>query len=307
MARAGSIATLAALTLVGACTAQLTVPGLRTHASSGPDGSSVRPAPAARATTAAVAPDGATPPPGQASAPPPGPRPVEEGPLARGPIGFGRCQNPGTLTARLTSGQTTPTLTAPSNPWDAVDDGVPAALPLGENQGRGASVNGRGGVVGCDAAHDHCLSACTWFVRDPRESQPRIFFARVAHRVTDGTFKVPVGSGSEFQFSAFDQTYVAYRTVPATRRLLVPGRKVAVRERSPVDEAEAFARWTMGDLLRVDEVAGTVQLKGAKDVYPLAATRVVVLTSRGGAQVELTEGLTPADVVVRPDEVFLPR
>jgi hypothetical protein len=73
--------------------------------------------------------------------------------------------------------------------------------------------------------------------------------------------------------NTFDPGYVAYRTVPATKKLLAEGRLVAVQEQVPENEVAALSSWTMGTVLKLNFQEGTVQLKGGPE------TRVVVLFS----------------------------
>ena len=82
---------------------------------------------------------------------------------------------------------------------------------------------------------------------------------------------------------------------------------VAALHGIPENEVDALSEWTMGTVLKLDFEAGTVQLKGSKDTFPLAATRVVVLTSKDGGPVELPAGLGKTDIVVGGKEVFLPK
>lgn len=210
---------------------------------------------------------------------------------AEGPVGSGKCTDPGPDDA-------VPVLTAPADPWAAVDRTVPAALPVTNRGRRGAGIGGRTEVTTCDAAHDHCLRACTWFAR-PGDQPGRQFDVEAVFRLPDGEFTQPRGGSHEFT-----EGYVAYRTVPATRRLLAPGRRVLVLPAVPAHEGEALGKWREGVILKVDPGAGTVQLEGSRDIYPLAATRVVVLTSQAGAPVEIANGWSAQEIVVRADETF---
>lgn len=241
------------------------------------------------------------------------PPPVGQiGRVVVGKIGFGGCKNPGLMTRQLAGRPD-----SPADPWLAVDKDVPAALPLDVWQWSKSSVILRRDLTGCDAAHDHCFRDCTWLLRDVQEPPDRQYNAWAGHRRTDGFFTMPSGtlqvrySLSPMNVSnvgrTFDPGYVAYRTVPATKKLLAVGRLVAVQEQIPESEVEALSAWTMGTVLKLNYEEGTVQLKGSKDTYPLAATRVVVLISKDGAPVELPQGMTKADLKVGAKDVFLPK
>ncbi|MCE9579414.1 MAG: hypothetical protein K8W52_40200 [Deltaproteobacteria bacterium] len=208
---------------------------------------------------------------------------------AEGPVGIGKCDAPD---------DAAPAPSAPADPWAAVDRTVPAALPVTNHQRRGAGISGRSEVTACDAAHDHCLRACTWFAR-PGDQPGRQFDVYPVYRLPDGEFTEPRGGSREFT-----EGYVAYRTVPAAKRLLAAGRRVLVRPAVPENEAEALGTWREGVIYKFDPGAGTVQLEGSRDIYPLAATRVVVLSSQAGAPVELMNGWSAKDIVVRGDETF---
>lgn len=234
------------------------------------------------------------------------------GRIVVGAVGFGGCKNPGLMARQLAERPT-----KPSDPWIGVDHDVPAALPLDTWQWSKSSVLLRKDVTGCDAAHDHCFRDCTWLVRDVQEPSGRQFTVWAGHRRADGVFTMPSGTHQvRYAISpakasnvgnTFDPGFVAYRTVPATKRLLAVGRLVAVQESVPENEVDALSEWTMGTVLKLDFEAGTVQLKGSKDTFPLAATRVVVLTSKDGGPVELPAGLGKTDIVVGGKEVFLPK
>ena len=226
------------------------------------------------------------------------------GRIVVGPVGFGKCQNPG-----KTIDQRAGLPSKPADPWLAVDaKRVPAALPLDAWQQRDASVLLREDLTGCTAAHDHCFRDCTWMIRDVKDDAPRQFVGIPAHRRSDGVFTTGSGMLTNVNRVAGELAagYTAYRTVPATKRLLAEGRLVAVLEQLPSSERASLSAWTMGTVLRIDYAAGTVQLKGGPEVFPLAATRVVVLTSKDGGAVELTAGMSATDIVVKPEEVFQP-
>ena len=206
--------------------------------------------------------------------------------------------------------QRTAPAAAPADPWHAVVANQPAPLPLDARRLRRAGVVLNEDTGPCDGAHDHCFLDCTWLVRDPSEEGIRQFGVVAAHRRPDGVFATASGAlpyrTSRGTVDDIEPGYTAYRTVPAAARLLTEGRMVAVQNAVPASEHEALSPWLMGTIYKVDLAAQTVQLVGSKDRYPLAATRVVVLTYEDGKQVQLGQGLAKDGIQVQASEVFAP-
>jgi hypothetical protein len=264
--------------------------GGATSAATGGEGDATRPVPARDSWAAGI--DPTVPRDGKFHWPRPDDgRGVLSDGLAGGPVGFGQCDDPG-------PNDDPPVPTAPADPWAAVDRGVPAALPVVNRRTRGAGVAGRTEVTTCDAAHDHCVRECTWFARADGQAG-RQFDTLAVHRLPDGQFAAIKGMSKDFT-----EGYLAYRTVPATRRLLADGRRVLVRAAVPANEADALTTWREGVVYGLDLTAGTLQIKGGPEVYPLAAVRLVVLVSKAGGPVEIVDGLTAKDIVVSPAETF---
>jgi hypothetical protein len=227
-------------------------------------------------------------------------------------LGTGGCADPGSKVKQdeRTAG---PPPKGIANPWLAVDTGVPAALPISDpRRYPSASVYPTHLILPCTASSDHCLRDCSWLLRHQFSMSERIFTGYVAHRRPDGAFVTLPNSTFRTipglpELGVFEANYTVYRTVPATKALLAPGRLIAVQEASPEDELEALTTWTMGTAGKVDWAAGTVTLKGSKDPYPIAATRVVVLSWKAGdPAVQLPEGLTKDGIVVTADQVWKP-
>lgn len=209
----------------------------------------------------------------------------------------------------------------PADPWLAVEGDQPrVALPkIVGGSTYHANIMPRTEVVSCDARHDHCLRDCTWFVFWKSISgavsgawRPTQWVAP-SHFSTTGTFVMPHGLG-RYHFNE-DADFEAYRTVPATKRLLRPGVKVVVPSqyfteptKLPANELAAFDVWSVGTLYEVDWDAGTLYLERVKPAIPIAAARVVVLSyAKGNPKVQLAPGFTRAEIVIKPEETVAPR
>jgi hypothetical protein len=225
-------------------------------------------------------------------------------------VPLGTCADPGTMTYQ--NRHNLPAYpTQPSDPWHAVANDRPAALPLPEKRLNKASVYARRETTTCDGAHDHCFRDCTWIVRDPREEGVRTFYGIPAHLRPDGIWSRPSAefnyrySNGEFDYD-IKPKYDAYRTVPATKRMLAEGKLVAVHEKVPTTEHEAIEPWRFGKVREIDWEKQTVALIGSPDVYPLAATRVVVLSYHDGGKVEIVDGRKKTELAVKASETFAP-
>lgn len=209
----------------------------------------------------------------------------------------------------------------PADPWLAVEGDLPrVALPkiVGGSTYR-ANIVVRPELTPCDARHDHCLRDCTWFVfwksisgAVPGAWRPTQWVAP-SHFSTTGTFVMTHGTGRH-GFNE-DGDFEAYRTVPATKRLLRPGVKVVVPAQFfdkaptlPANEVAAFDVWSVGTLYEVDWDAGTLYLERVKPPIPIAAARVVVLSyAKGSPKVQLAPGFSRDEIVVKPEETVAPR
>ena len=101
--------------------------------------------------------------------------------------------------------------------------------------------------------------------------------------------------------------YTAYRTVPATRKNLVPGALAIVYPRPyahPSDGRQAIERlWDIAPVEAVDHELGTVKLQGHADTHLLSAARVVVMTWQPGGRVKIVGDTQRVPVA----DVFLPQ
>ncbi len=205
-----------------------------------------------------------------------------------------------------------PPLSSPANPWQAVKDGQPIPTALVIKWARGAFVAGRESVKACDAQHDHCLRECSWLVELYGKSQfndanTPTQQAFVATFRPDETFES--ARGSPKGLNSYDgETFVAYRTVPAVKRLLKPGVRVFVSTdyegiHTPENEGEALCGgWTAGIVRSVDEEKGVLFIKRSSKPWPLALVRVAVLKQQKGGKVELMNDFEKDEIVLRPDD-----
>jgi hypothetical protein len=198
---------------------------------------------------------------------------------------------------------------APADPWAAVDGDQP------RRRTEDAIFHWRlnDAKAECTAARDHCLPAGTWMLErdDSRDDKTR---DRRAMVVGFGP-KSPMAPGNNTIHEAEDGKYTAYRTVPATRKHLVPGalaiwfgeRGENLREKQLRSGAAAYERsWNVGVVDSVDWDMGFVYLAGRPDPWWITATRVAVLSWRPGGKVTILRGAKKGELAVKKDEVVLP-
>jgi hypothetical protein len=170
-----------------------------------------------------------------------------------------------------------PYLDRPADPWLAVAGGKPIAV---------AKPKDRAGMMGspraaCDAAHDHCLRDCTWLSTATATSRR----ATTMHFGQD-----PLRPG-----------FVAYRTVPVTRKNLAKGMLVAalVDSTSPLRSGSitdpsgtriANTAWDVGIVASIEWDRNLVRLEGVTEPYYLSGTRLAVLRYTGDT-VERIDGV----------------
>ena len=202
---------------------------------------------------------------------------------------------PTTMAARAASGcfvadrrplDRTPPSDGPVDPWRAVDGGRPRVLPhvLTPSVDREAAR--------CDAAHDHCLLDCGWIVTTDVTPMTRAPSATERFATADG-----------FDGLASTDDFVAYRSLPVTRRNLDVGALVLVGDELPRPGSE----WLVGRVESVDWDEGSLHLDGQRRAYDLAHARLAVLGYRRGGEVHDVAGLDDARLAVRADELILPR
>lgn len=202
---------------------------------------------------------------------------------------------PTTMAARAASGcfvadrrpfDRTPPSDGPVDPWRAVDGGRPRVLPhvISPSVDRGAAR--------CDAAHDHCLRDCAWIVTTDVTPMTRAPSAVERDATADG-----------FDGLAESDAFVAYRSLPVTRRNLDVGALVLASEELPKPGSE----WLVGRVESIDWAEGSVRLEGQRRAFELAFARRAVLGYGRGGEVHDLAGLEAAQLTVRADELILPR
>lgn len=197
---------------------------------------------------------------------------------------------------------------APLDPWKAVKDGAPIVT----NDWQVRASDG----TDCTAVHDHCIDYRTWFFehdndRDNHKNQ-------AGRRATLATFtdegiEGPSNTRSTgFIFGDNDNTYSAYKTVPATKKNLAKGTLVVAMDypvTTPANGGSVFddIYWHIGVVDHVDWDLNKVYLVGSEDdSLAIAGTRVCALIYRKGEKVKMVGGLTKDQIEVKANEVILP-
>jgi hypothetical protein len=183
-----------------------------------------------------------------------------------------------------------------ADPWAGVDGDQPKLIPTRLIH-RGLEET----TTECTAANDHCLRECAWLIGNDSDE---LDTAITSYRYDEaGHFQDDAGA-----------PYRAYRTVPATKRMLVKGAILAVPGSDATSRvgpsSQTFGRdgsyWIIGTLDRVDWKAGKVYLVGSPNPAWLSTTRVAVLRYKRGGKVEILGGRKRNELAVRADEVFAP-
>ncbi|HUQ07142.1 MAG TPA: hypothetical protein VM261_31845 [Kofleriaceae bacterium] len=181
-----------------------------------------------------------------------------------------------------------------ADPWAGVDGDQPELIPT-----RLIHRSLEESTAECTAANDHCLRECAWIIgKDSDEVDNAIASYRYNE---EGNFEGDAGA-----------PYRAYRTVPATKRMLVRGAILAIPDSlSRVgSRSQTLGRggsyWIIGALDRVDWKTGKVYLVGYPNPAWLSSTRVAVLRYKRGGKVEILGGRKREELAVRADEVFAP-
>ena len=165
----------------------------------------------------------------------------------------------------------------------------------------------------CTAQQDHCLVQDTWFIvrETDLERASRGFlrsFAAGPAVLGPTTPATPWNAKHEVIHS--ETGWIAYRTVPATKRDVTPGASIiglsadAGLPHSARDAYEAF--WQCGTVESVDFEHRTYRIAGDSTDRPLAGARVVVLSYRPGGKVEIVGGRPRDQLAVHASDVFLP-
>ena len=182
----------------------------------------------------------------------------------------------------------------PSDPWSSVDGDRPRGVPDDDYAFTREAQD-------CSAAHDHCMPPWMWIL----EGQ---------HSVDGGTDRIAVSCwwkrGETACRTAPPPGYTAYRTVPATRRMLVQGSLAVALDypsKAPAsEEAVSQSYWNVGVVASVDWTAGKVFLVGHDGPYWISAARVPVLAWKEGGKVEIIGKRSRDQLAVAADEVVQP-
>lgn len=215
--------------------------------------------------------------------------------------------------------------TSPADPWlgvkgDQPADGLASREQVAAAQKRDldsvslrdTNIYARDDDGTCDAAHDHCLRDCTWFTlylhydgqtQNPKDAQGLV----VPGHFRDRVFYPPPHLTARWNV---EDEYVAYRTVPAARRLLKPGVRVIVPSQMTWDyapnelteEKQMFTPWVLGTVREADWEKNTLTLQGSAASLTLTYARVVVLTYKKDGKVELASGFTREQISLKPGE-----
>lgn len=190
-----------------------------------------------------------------------------------------------------------PVSQVPASPWTGVAKGQPVQVAFRFDRWwiRDESLT-------CTAALDHCLPAHAWFwVRD----EPGSSTARAALPIVF-TSEGPKRPRPLHPIQA--QPYLAYRTVPATKKNLAAGARVfAFRDKPlPPDTAQVYDEWQMGVVDRVDWDLGFVFIKDIERPFFLTASRVAVLSYDKEHGVQIVDGMARDKIAVAAGDVIVP-
>jgi hypothetical protein len=199
-----------------------------------------------------------------------------------------------------------PYLTAPADPWAAVQGDQPLRWPADKAD----HWTIRDNEADCTAKQDHCLVKDTWFIVrvsdiERAKKHPGSVSAAVAVFGPEKPAKPWNG-----QSNVTGDDYIAFRTVPATKKNLVAGALVIGLTRGrPMPKTgrqalEAF--WTYGVLEEAKLDLGVYQLKDYPDTLPLEGARVAVLSWRPGENVQIIGGKKRDELAVSANDVFMP-
>ncbi len=194
---------------------------------------------------------------------------------------------------------------APVDPWLAVKNDEPVR---GTPDDAGAwKISDK--EAQCTAKIDHCLHPDVWFLVRASDLE--------YHRKGQQLSASPVVFSTEgpevpwnAQVSRMGDKYVAFRTVPATKKHMVPGAIViGLSHKSGLPnsgKAAEEASWSYNILEEAKLDLGVYQAQEAADTMPLTGARVAVLSWKPGEKVQILNGRKKEQLAVTPTEVFLP-
>lgn len=198
-----------------------------------------------------------------------------------------------------------PISSAPADPWAGVAGDKP--ITFGKRFTEVRSYERwlvRDDHAPCTAMRDHCLPAIAWLVVES-PTRDDIQIGRPAAFRPDGP-DTPYESGAPL---GRDNPYIAYRTVPATKKNLVAGVIASALEfptASPKTPIAAFTYWFTGTVERVDWDMGFVYLVGREAPMMITATRVAVMSYTPGGKVTILGGKKRDELAVSAADVIVP-
>lgn len=225
-----------------------------------------------------------------------------------GPSGGGSTGAPQRNSASATD--TRPRPAEPADPWAAVNGDQPVRWPKDAANHWKIEVTPQT----CTAREDHCLLEDTWFIvrYADLERASRGFMRSFAAgpAVLGPTTPATPWNARHAEVIHSETGWVAYRTVPATKRNVATGASIiglAADAGLPQSARDAYeAAWRCGTVESVDFEHATYRIAGDAADRPLAGARVVVLSYRPGGKVEIVGGKPRDQLAVSASEVFVP-
>lgn len=197
-----------------------------------------------------------------------------------------------------------PISTEPADPWTGVQGDKPATFK--DHETMKERWDTRDEKVACTAMRDHCLPSIAWFWIRPEEEPRSIKAGRVVGFTREGPVQ-PHGRRRTHDVGHHENPFVAYRTVPATRKNLAVGALAVAHEQPiPKDANVAFDLWTMGVVERIDWDLGMLWFAGSEDARFITSTRIAVLKYPQGGKVTILGGKKRDELAVKPADVILP-
>jgi hypothetical protein len=188
---------------------------------------------------------------------------------------------------------------APTDPWSAVKGDQPILFDAA--LGRTTRFTVPADKRPCTAARDHCLPSLAWMWVHEGESGP-VKTAIAVVLTSEGPAQPANARGN-----ANSDNFIAYRTVPATKTNLVPGALVASHPLAiPKDPENAWERWALGTVERVDWDLGLVWFERSKEPHFITSLRVAVLAYPKGGKVTIVGDKKRDELAVKAADVILP-
>jgi len=204
------------------------------------------------------------------------------------PTALGDSKTPAAAKGACTISDEFPYVNQPTDPWLAVANGKPRSVAVSK-----LGYQSHSGKATCDAAHDHCLRDCEWLLTPDPTHRRATPFLYANNKFWDG--------------NDASKGFVAYRTVPVTRKNLAKGMLVAALtdsyrpqlEGGRLDDDGKYVKangyWDMGIVESIEWEKNLVRLEGVDEPYYLTGTRLAVLKYVDGGTVEkIVDAKAPA-------------